>query len=279
MVKRGRLILLVFLLGLLVVLGTSIFVSLMGVAFGAGIVGNSIVDSISTFYEASTVGQRIAILSQFFLFVVVIVVIVYVVKKIRYKPKITRKDFDVVGDGKRSRTDLDTLYEILKKRKEVKLEDVEKAFKVDGEVALGWAKILENGDLAEIDYPRLGKPVLKYYEEPLEENNEGKKEDDSGKKKDGKKEKDKDKHENKTEKTKVKNIKEDKVKASAPEPKKENISDKKKVPKKKKVKAKKKKKVPKKKKDAKKKPEKKSANKIEKGVKEKGGVKVFRWDK
>ncbi|MCK5450080.1 hypothetical protein KAI32_04385, partial [Candidatus Pacearchaeota archaeon] len=69
----------------------------------------------------------------------------------------------------KSMTDLDTLYEILKRKKEVDIEDIGKVFKVNPEIALEWSEILEDGDLAIIDYPRFGKPILRLFEKNNEE--------------------------------------------------------------------------------------------------------------
>lgn len=66
------------------------------------------------------------------------------------------------------RTDMDTLYEILKKHKKVSVTDIAKSFSVEKDLVLEWFKILESGDLAEIYYPGFGDPVLKLKENEIE---------------------------------------------------------------------------------------------------------------
>lgn len=129
------------------------------------VTGNSIKDVLGGFYESTSINQRIFILSQIILLVVVVVVVFVVVKKFRSKNKISKQNYIVKVNNKRSRTDIDTLYEMLKRRKEIGIEDTERVFRINSDVALGWYKILENGSLAEINYPRFGKPVLRLIEE------------------------------------------------------------------------------------------------------------------
>jgi len=67
------------------------------------------------------------------------------------------------------KTDMDTLYEILKKHKKVSVTDIAKSFNVEKDLVIEWFKILESGDLAEIYYPGFGDPILKLKEDELEE--------------------------------------------------------------------------------------------------------------
>jgi len=61
-------------------------------------------------------------------------------------------------------TDLDKLYSILQNKNQVRISTISKAFKVNKEIAMGWCKILESGNLAVIDYPGVGEPILKLNE-------------------------------------------------------------------------------------------------------------------
>ena len=58
-------------------------------------------------------------------------------------------------------TSLDDLYNLLLKRKTMKVEDIASHFKVSKELVMEWGKILEAGELAIISNPRIGKPVIK----------------------------------------------------------------------------------------------------------------------
>ncbi|MFH1711596.1 MAG: hypothetical protein ABH840_04755 [Nanoarchaeota archaeon] len=61
----------------------------------------------------------------------------------------------------KSATDLDTLYSILQEKKKLKISTISKAFKINKDTAFEWCKILESGNLAVIDYPGIGEPVVK----------------------------------------------------------------------------------------------------------------------
>src|SRR3990167_5953895 len=57
-------------------------------------------------------------------------------------------------------TDLDKLYGALQERKRIGFGVIAKAFNVHGKVVHEWAKILESGKLANIDYPRVEDPEI-----------------------------------------------------------------------------------------------------------------------
>jgi len=145
--------------------------------FVGKISGNTIKEKLIGIYESSSTSNKVLILIQFVIGVIAAVLIFIIITK-KFKRTATFSKNDFVGNGtKKSQTDLDMVYEILKKRKRIDIVDIEEVFKVSPEVAFGWAKILENGDLAVIEYPRFGKPILILMEEESTEGteNEGKK--------------------------------------------------------------------------------------------------------
>jgi len=60
-------------------------------------------------------------------------------------------------------TDIDTLFNLLKTKKQIRISTVSKLFNVNRDVAIGWCKTLESGNLALIEYPQ-GGPVIKINE-------------------------------------------------------------------------------------------------------------------
>lgn len=58
-------------------------------------------------------------------------------------------------------TDLDKLYSILQEKNQLRISTIAKAFRVNKETAMEWCKILESGNLATIDYPGVGEPILR----------------------------------------------------------------------------------------------------------------------
>lgn len=63
------------------------------------------------------------------------------------------------------RTDLDDLYTTLKEKKELTISAIAKLFNISKETVIEWCRILEAGDLAYVDYPSFGDPVLKLKEQ------------------------------------------------------------------------------------------------------------------
>jgi len=68
---------------------------------------------------------------------------------------------DVKINPSKQHTDLDKLYDLLIEKKQIRAVDVSRLFNVNKEIVLEWFKILESGDLAIIDYPMFGGPVIK----------------------------------------------------------------------------------------------------------------------
>jgi hypothetical protein len=60
-----------------------------------------------------------------------------------------------------SKTDLDILYDLLKEKKELDISEIAAAFDVTKEVAFEWCKMLEESNLAEIEYSSMGKATIK----------------------------------------------------------------------------------------------------------------------
>lgn len=100
--------------------------------------------------------------------VIAIVLFGVIFQTIRHKKeeKDQIKVFSLVQHKKsKSETDLDLLYEMVKKKNKVDVSSVAKLFKVSSEVALEWGKILENKNLVSMDYPFLSSPQIILKEE------------------------------------------------------------------------------------------------------------------
>ncbi len=65
-------------------------------------------------------------------------------------------------EKKTNETDIDHLYELIKRLKKLRISEIALAFGIDIKKAEEWAKILEEHDLAVIYYPPLGEAELKY---------------------------------------------------------------------------------------------------------------------
>ncbi len=60
----------------------------------------------------------------------------------------------------KSKTDIDSLHEILKEKKHLRISTIARVFKISKEKALEWCQILEDANLAAISYPRMGEPEV-----------------------------------------------------------------------------------------------------------------------
>lgn len=57
-------------------------------------------------------------------------------------------------------TEIDVLYEMLKEMKSIGFPAIEEVFGVDRSVVKSWAETLRLGNLATVEYPRIGEPEL-----------------------------------------------------------------------------------------------------------------------
>ena len=120
--------------------------------------------------------------------ILIFIVIVTSTKFLRHKKdEITKIDYHIIKERKtRSETDLDILYNLLKKRKEINIRTISKIFGISKEKAIEWAKILENHELVTIEYPIFNYPEVKINEKEQTEKEEVEKEPISKKERDKK---------------------------------------------------------------------------------------------
>lgn len=68
----------------------------------------------------------------------------------------------------KSQTDLDILYNLLKQKKELTMGTISGLFKISKEKSLEWAKILEDHELAIIEYPAFDDASVRIIEKQIE---------------------------------------------------------------------------------------------------------------
>ncbi len=128
--------------------------------FNKTLTGNSIVNTLSKTYGTMPFLSKIFFIVQWSALFLVIFIALF-----RDKGIINRKKeiagVDLSKMSKNSKTDLDTLYNIIQNKKEIRVSTISKLFKVNKDVAMEWCRILESGNLAVIDYPGFGEPVVK----------------------------------------------------------------------------------------------------------------------
>jgi len=141
-----------------------------------GITGHSVKSDVIGLYNTLSSQSKIFLIAQWG---VLVLILIYA----SFKDKgASKRNNELVGINlkrirKDSKTDLDALYDILKTKKQLSIITIKKIFKIPEKLALEWAKILESGNLAYIDYPRFGGVVLKLKEHKKIEDKKGDKED------------------------------------------------------------------------------------------------------
>ncbi len=230
-----RVFLIVFFLFLV---STGLYAYRFGVrfSFSNGLTGNSIKDVIINAKNSLSPLSKGLIIAEWILLLLALFIVYFKDKGVKNKKnELVGIDFEKIQ--KHATTDIDTLYEILKQTKKIKISTIEKKFKISKDLAMEWAGILESSNLAMIDYPGFGEPVLTLKEKHKNEKGEEDKnekscdEGDSLNKKGGKKEVDE--KENKTKQKTQNNKQEDKEKKGNKQKSKRQKTDKKKGKKKK----------------------------------------------
>ena len=174
MKKRGNQSILEFITEIIIavaIVHTSIHLALYGTGiagFGEGGVSGFAIGSVSTDDVKSTLETKypklpsisqIIIISEWIALVLVLSA-GFVIEKTAIK-RATPVPIEIKAQVRgKSRTDLDTLFELLKEKKRLKLAAIAVSFHLSEENALEWAKILESANLATISYPRFGDPEL-----------------------------------------------------------------------------------------------------------------------
>ena len=164
MKKRGfgvfvKVLFLVFLF-VLVNAGFVFYVNYDEISFEGGLTGFSVRDVVVDTFTGWSTTQKIVLSVQAFVFVVIVLVVL--VKG--FGERGIKKELnsqDAKGSHKKYETDLDTLNNLLKKKKKIHLSSIANAFKVSKETAMDWCRALESSHLGSIEYPALGEPYIR----------------------------------------------------------------------------------------------------------------------
>ena len=147
----------VIIMGILI-LNLIILVSEHGV--NKGLTGLTIKESVANAYKDIPPLSKAALVGQWLVLIAILVFVTITDNKIKIKTgEIT--SFDLAKMSQQRGTDLDTLYNLLKEKKQIRVSTVSKVFKVKKNTAMEWGKILESGNLAKIDYISTREPIIK----------------------------------------------------------------------------------------------------------------------
>lgn len=110
-------------------------------------------------YSAAVSISQTAVIVEW-LAILFIFALVYTRNRIEFSKEMKSLQSEKAGVDARAKTDLDKLYELLKNKKRISFSAVRKVFDVDEELVKSWAETLKSGNLAGVDYPRIGGPEL-----------------------------------------------------------------------------------------------------------------------
>ncbi len=116
-------------------------------------------ESIRNNYASLSPTSKIIIILEWEI-IIAAFIFIYVRNKIEMKKEVASVSRPQKYKTSKKSTDLDALYNLLKEKKHLRLSTITKVFKINKDIALDWARTLENAGLIEIHYPRIGEPEL-----------------------------------------------------------------------------------------------------------------------
>ena len=124
------------------------------------VTGFSIKDSVFQSFTSLTFTSKIFLILESIILIAILIFAGYrdVILK---KTKNESIDLHIKRNVDKNKTDLDTLYEILKDKKELPISVISKSFDIDKELAMEWCKILESGELVTISYFGFSEPIVR----------------------------------------------------------------------------------------------------------------------
>jgi len=90
----------------------------------------------------------------------IVIILIPILSHVKKQKEIKVISSQIKRKQSKSSTDLDALYSILKEKKNLKISTISKLFSISKEKSLEWGKILENNNLAIIEYPAFSEPEL-----------------------------------------------------------------------------------------------------------------------
>lgn len=139
------------------------YLAIKNTNLSAGLTGFSVKDTVFQSYSTMSSGVKIFLIAEWGFLFLILLFSLYKDRGMR-KRKNETIDIHIKKNLEKNKTDLDTLYEILRDKKEISISTISKSFNVEKDIAMEWCKILESGELVVIDYPSFSEPVVKINE-------------------------------------------------------------------------------------------------------------------
>ena len=128
-----------------------------------GFTGAAISENATKIFTGMSGQVKIFLIAQWSILSILVLAVLIRDSRVRRRNKeVSGINLEKMSSG--SKTDMDTLYKILKDKKQVRISTIRKSFKIDKDTAMQWSKILESGNLAVVDYSSAEEPVLKLVE-------------------------------------------------------------------------------------------------------------------
>jgi hypothetical protein len=127
------------------------------------ITGFSVKETIFSGYSSLSFTTRIFMISEWTFLFLILIYAVYWDKRMQIK-KSDSIDLHIQRNVDKNKTDLDTLYETIKEKKEIPLSAISKSFNITKDIAMEWCKILESGELVSLSYPGFSEPLVRINE-------------------------------------------------------------------------------------------------------------------
>jgi len=162
MIKEEKPIFFKVFLIVIVILLINIGVFSFKITYNQGLTGLSIGEKISKAYINISNASKIFLFVQWFVLVILLAGVFIrdkIVDSKRYYNEFDGINMLEVSGGKG--TDLDTLYKILKQKKELTIPGIAKFFDIKKDLAIKWCEVLQSGNLASIDYMSSKEPILR----------------------------------------------------------------------------------------------------------------------
>ncbi len=127
--------------------------------FNKGITGFSIAETFSGLFTGISSQGKIILLVQWVFLIFVLFLSGVKDKRVKSRKK-ELQGINLKKSTSKSGTDLDTLHNVLQKKKQLRVSTISKLFNINKDTAMSWAKTLESGNLATIDY-KFGEAIVK----------------------------------------------------------------------------------------------------------------------
>jgi hypothetical protein len=125
--------------------------------------GFSVKETIIGSYSSLSFQSKLFMISEWVFLFLLLIYAVYWDKRMLIK-KNDLIDLHIQRNVDKNKTDLDTLYEIIKEKKELPISTISKSFNITKDIAMEWCKILESGELVSLSYPGFSEPLVRINE-------------------------------------------------------------------------------------------------------------------